>query len=85
MTEKTAVRRFQERVVEMIDKGNTGWHISPGEKWHTLSTEERCDAILKMWDAPKTPIDFKDSYRRAVDDVNRMNDKGEIPAHPSRS
>jgi hypothetical protein len=63
----------------MIDKGNTGWHISPGPRWHSMSIEDKCAAILDMWDAPRTYKDFKDSYRKAVDDTNRMNDKGEIP------
>lgn len=84
MTE-TAVKRFQDRVVKMIEDGNTGWHISPGNKWHDLSIEEKCEAILAMWDAPRQPLDFKDSYRKAVDDVNRMNDKGLVPDRDSAS
>jgi hypothetical protein len=60
----TAVERFQERVVEMIGKGFRGFHFTAGPKWDSLTTEERCEFILQMWDAPKKELDFKDSYGR---------------------
>lgn len=44
------------------------------DKWHS------CD-IMGMRDAIQAALDAS-QYRKAVDGVNRMNDKGEIP--PSR-
>ncbi len=72
---QTAVQRFQDRVVQMIDKGNTGWHISPGEKWWTMTIEEKCESILQMWDAPRQRKDFVDSYGVEKDSL-QFRDRG---------
>ena len=50
---QTAVERFQERVVKMIGEGFRGFHFTSGPKWDGLTTEERCEFILQMWDSPK--------------------------------
>jgi hypothetical protein len=63
---KTAVQIFQERVVEMIDGGCHGFHFTPGPKWHGLPIEDKCEAILEMWDSRKALLDFKDSQRRPM-------------------
>lgn len=47
----TPIARFQQCVVEMIDNGCVGFHFSVGDKWHSLTLEEKCEAALQMWDA----------------------------------
>jgi hypothetical protein len=49
----TRVEQLKDRIIEMIDKGCTGFSWFTGDKWHDLSIEEKADAILQMWDAPK--------------------------------
>lgn len=64
--ERTAVEQFQNRIVEMIGNGFTGFHLASGPNWHALSVEERCKFILQMWDARGTPLNFGDSRRAAA-------------------
>jgi hypothetical protein len=49
----SAVERFQKRIVEMMQVGFTGFHLSTGDGWHSLDIEEKCAALLDMWDAER--------------------------------
>lgn len=49
----TRVDQLKDRIIDMIDKGCVRFGFSTGPEWGALSIEEKADAILKMWDAPK--------------------------------
>lgn len=48
------VDQLKDRLIDMIDKGCTRFGFMTGPKWIDMSIEEKADAILTMWDAPKT-------------------------------
>lgn len=52
----TAVEKVQARLIEMIDQGYTMFHLSIGPKWNSLTIEEKCEALLQMWDAPRRRV-----------------------------
>lgn len=56
----SAVEEMKARVVKMIEEGCIMFHFDPGPKWHGLTLENRCAAILKMWDSrsatPAAPL-----------------------------
>ena len=54
--ETTAVERFQKRIVEMMQAGCTGFHFTSGPRWHSMDIEEKCAAMLEVWDAERTPV-----------------------------
>lgn len=47
------VDELKDRIIQMIDQGCTRFGWSPGPKWHGLTIEEKADAILTAWDAPR--------------------------------
>ena len=75
-----AVERFQKRVVEMVRDGCVGFHFSSGPKWRDLTIEEKCAAMLEVWDAKGIPLDFKDSCRTStVSSAQREYDPNVAP------
>src|SRR5947209_6670252 len=74
----TAVERFQKRIVEMLQVGWTGFHFTPGDKWHSMDIEEKCSALLGMWDAErvetgparstKEPTDVREFVKQFTDE-----------------
>lgn len=69
------VDELKDRLIKMIDEGCTGWHISPGPKWHSMSIEDKAAAILQMWDAKGERVADVDGpprtnkHRRHVSDI----------------
>jgi len=49
----TRVDQLKDRIIDMIEKGCTRFGWTTGPEWHSLSIEQKADAILTMWDAPK--------------------------------
>jgi hypothetical protein len=50
----TRVEQLKDHLIEMIDQGCTrfGWTVGP--QWHSMTIEEKADAILTMHEAPRT-------------------------------
>jgi hypothetical protein len=51
----TASDRLKERIAEMQRNGLINLKFSVGERWGSLTHEERCAAILGFLDAKKIP------------------------------
>lgn len=49
--QESAVEKFKKRIVEMMQAGCTGFHFTSGAKWHSMTIEEKCAAMLEVWDA----------------------------------
>lgn len=47
------VEQLKERMIDMIDKGCTGFGFTVGPAWHSMTIEQKANCILEVWDAPK--------------------------------
>ncbi|WP_315782424.1 hypothetical protein [Bradyrhizobium sp. SZCCHNPS1003] len=81
----SAVERLKDRIIDMIEKGCTGFSWSTGSRWHELPIEEKAAAILDMWDAPKDsgapassgkpPVDVRDYVAEVMKEAREEADK----------
>jgi hypothetical protein len=70
---ESAVRKFQERIVDMMEEGLTMFHLSTGPEWAGLTIEQKCEATLQMWDAPR--IERTPRTNKPPTDVRDLVDK----------
>lgn len=54
-------QQLKARLEELKERGMTSFHIDKGEKWNTLTREERCKELLNVLDS--------------LEDIQTLNDR----------
>lgn len=47
--QETSIERFQRVILDKIQGGLTGFHFTTGQRWHSMTIEQKCEFILSLW------------------------------------